>query len=78
MWLKTVDGDLVNMDQLARIGRYGLSGEVMLYAMAGHEGLRAVGAIDDATWQRLLAIYAMAPELERRVMEDRPHGKKGI
>jgi len=60
MWLKTTDGDLVNMDMLVRIGRYGLSGAPMLYAM-GYNGLEAVGAIDEATWQRLAEAHDEPP-----------------
>lgn len=54
MWIKTTDGDLVNLDHLVRVGRYGGDGMTALYAM-GANGPLLVGLIDEATWHKLVA-----------------------
>ena len=63
MWLKTVDGDLVNMDQLTRIGRLGGDGAVVLWTTGPDAALERVGEIDEATWQRLQRLDDFAVEL---------------
>jgi lipoprotein-anchoring transpeptidase ErfK/SrfK len=49
-------------------GRWGRNTEKAVYWLQRREGLRATGAVDEATWERLLELAAPPPELVQRYL----------